>query len=42
MNVTGPDFLAPQVRLDAASPRPGAGILPWLCCDDTQALHGEA
>ncbi|WP_328603254.1 VOC family protein [Amycolatopsis sp. NBC_00345] len=31
----------PGVDLDAASPRPGVGVVPWLCCDDTQALHDQ-
>lgn len=31
----------PGVNLDAASPRPGAGIALWLHTDDAQGLHNE-
>lgn len=34
MSVTGPDFVALQVRdLDAASPRPGLGVALWMHTD---------
>lgn len=29
----------PGVDLDAASPRPGIGVVLWLVADDAQALH---
>lgn len=31
----------PGIDLDAATPRPGLGVVLWLHTDDAQALHDE-